>query len=268
MSINFKGEHIKMSTSNIHRMMGIAIGMMIVIMLFNSLFIPSAKADHETVDYDASNIEVVVSDISSETLPLLDDTDISTDIEEHSSYKIENLEYVETGITVETLEYKPQMVSEVAENIEIEETKEIEEEEEENSREPGEYTYGIKTIPAIDIEEICDLSTPRNYTEEVDVSSYEFVGTKYITGYDPYCYHCCGSTSGLTASGVEAQINYTVAAGSKYPLGTTLYIEGYGYYVVEDRGVGNNTIDIACDSHASCYTVTNRSVNVYIVPND
>ena len=99
----------------------------------------------------------------------------------------------------------------------------------------------------------------------MDTSAFEYIGNHVITGYDPYCKHCCSGT-GLMASGNYAINGYSVAAS--YPFGTTLYIEGYGFYVVEDRGVDGKHIDIAAPSHEACYAITNNSVAVYIVPNN
>lgn len=126
------------------------------------------------------------------------------------------------------------------------------------------YSYGNRPNPAIDITVGKD-SNGRNHTGEVDTSTFEYVGEHKITGYDPYCTHCCSGT-GLMASGVYAINGYSVAAG--YPIGTTLYIEGYGFYVVEDKGVSGKHIDIAAPSHEACYALTNTSVRVYIVPNN
>lgn len=102
--------------------------------------------------------------------------------------------------------------------------------------------------------------------EETYSSNLEFIGAFKITGYDPWCAHCCTTTNGITASGVEAVVGRTVACNS-IPMGTQIYIEGYGYYTVEDTGgMGNNVIDIACNNHSECYDITNKSgVNVYIV---
>ena len=91
-----------------------------------------------------------------------------------------------------------------------------------------------------------------------------YVGNFFITGYDPYCKHCCSGT-GITASGNIATIGYTVATSSQFPFGTKLYIEGYGTYVVQDRGVGNGTIDIAVSSHNAAYKTTRHNVPVYII---
>lgn len=60
---------------------------------------------------------------------------------------------------------------------------------------------------------------------------------------------CCGQfASGYTASGTRATANRTVACGD-LPFGTRLLIDGQEY-VVEDRGVGAQQIDIFVNSHA------------------
>lgn len=60
---------------------------------------------------------------------------------------------------------------------------------------------------------------------------------------------CCGAfASGYTASGTRATANRTVASGD-LPFGTRLLIDGQ-QYVVEDRGVGAQQIDIFVNSHA------------------
>lgn len=130
------------------------------------------------------------------------------------------------------------------------------------------YTYGIRSQPAVEIPTNGNM---KNFTEEVDTSSYKLLGYYSTTGYDPKCSHCCGSTKGIGAAGVQIIPGYSVAAPNNIPLGTTLYIEGYGFYVVEDRGgFGNNNIDIACSNHETCGSVTNlsKNVKVYIVSNN
>lgn len=126
------------------------------------------------------------------------------------------------------------------------------------------YSYGTRPNPAIDIT-VDKNCTGKNYTGKVDTSNFEFIGNHVITAYDPYCTHCCSGT-GIMASGVHAINGYSVAA--EYPIGTTLYIEGYGFYVVEDRGVTGKHIDIAAPSHEACGPLTKSSVAVYIVPNN
>lgn len=90
------------------------------------------------------------------------------------------------------------------------------------------------------------------------------IGRMYITGYDN-CSACCGKwAGGPTASGVMPTVNHTVAMSAAYPFGTRIYIDGLGYYTVEDRGVGSGTVDVYCNNHSECYAITGY-YQVYLV---
>ena len=89
-----------------------------------------------------------------------------------------------------------------------------------------------------------------------------FLGNYYITGYDT-CASCCGKSDGITASGARATVGRTVAMKG-VPFGTQIYIEGIGYRVVEDRGVGAGKVDVLCGNHSECYAITG-TYKVYIV---
>lgn len=105
----------------------------------------------------------------------------------------------------------------------------------------------------------------RNNPGEVDTSGYTYLGKKKITGYTPGCSHCCGNSNGITASGTKAQPGRTIAAKG-LSFGTVVYIKGYGYYTVEDRGGFNaGTIDMAAASHEECYSITSSGVDCWIV---
>ena len=71
-----------------------------------------------------------------------------------------------------------------------------------------------------------------------------------VTGYCP-CKKCCGKTDGITASGVKAKSNHTLAAPNTYAFGTKIVLEGYGTFVVEDRGsaIQGNKLDRFFDTH-------------------
>ena len=130
------------------------------------------------------------------------------------------------------------------------------------------YKYGKRIEPVVNIT-IPTESDMRNFTDQVNTDEYQYLGSYNITGYTPKCNHCCGNENGITASGVEAIAGYTVAAPNHIPFGTTLYIEGYGYYVVEDRGNFPDTvIDIAAPDHDACYALTGNEIAVYVVSND
>lgn len=90
----------------------------------------------------------------------------------------------------------------------------------------------------------------------------EFVAT----GYCP-CMSCCGKTNGITASGTQATAGRTVAMPSNYSFGTQIEIEGYGTYVVEDRGgaIKSNRIDIYFNTHQEALNFGRRTVKLRVL---
>lgn len=82
------------------------------------------------------------------------------------------------------------------------------------------------------------------------------IGTFKITFYCP-CATCNGNTHRITASGARLKDGVTIAANrSEIPLGTKVYIEGYGNRIVQDTGAfGRRTIDMFVEtSHRNLYS--------------
>lgn len=72
---------------------------------------------------------------------------------------------------------------------------------------------------------------------------------------------------GITASGTRARYG-AIATDPRYiPLGTSLYIPGYGLAVAEDTGgaIKGNIIDLHLNSYAQCIQWGRRNVEVYIL---
>lgn len=76
----------------------------------------------------------------------------------------------------------------------------------------------------------------------------------------------------ITATGTVPKRNpsglSTIAVDPRViPLGTKVYIEGYGYAVAEDTGgaIKKNIIDLFLNSSQECYNWGRRNVNLYIV---
>ena len=89
------------------------------------------------------------------------------------------------------------------------------------------------------------------YPDEEDIAEDDggYIGCFELTAYCA-CEYCCGEGAmGITASGTVPYQGRTVACNS-IPLGTEIYIDGFGYYTVEDRGgMGDDVIDIFFYDH-------------------
>lgn len=112
-------------------------------------------------------------------------------------------------------------------------------------------------------------STGTEYTDDGNADNPVLtpLGTFTATAYCS-CSICTGVYStGYTASGTWATEGRTVACNI-LPFGTQIYIEGYGYYIVEDTGwspYGDAWLDIFYSSHDSALAFGVRNVEVYLV---
>ena len=93
------------------------------------------------------------------------------------------------------------------------------------------------------------------------------LGNYKLTFYCP-CVVCNGTSSGKTASGTIAAEGRTIAVDSSViPLGSRVYIEGYGVFIAEDTGgaIKNNKIDVFVSSHDRAYDLGVQYANVYLL---
>lgn len=103
-----------------------------------------------------------------------------------------------------------------------------------------------KVEEVYEYEEIVEEEPSSNYLGYYTLTAYEWTGNPCANGTYP--------TEG-----------YTVACNS-LPLGTRIYIEGYGEYVVEDRGgMSDSVIDIYLGDYDTCIQFGVQGANVYIV---
>lgn len=99
--------------------------------------------------------------------------------------------------------------------------------------------------------------------ENIDMN-LEYLGIYTLTAYCS-CEECCGKSDGITASGVKARPNHTIAAPSEFAFGTKLMINGIEY-TVEDRGgaIKDKRIDIYFDSHQEAINFgKQKNIDVY-----
>lgn len=96
---------------------------------------------------------------------------------------------------------------------------------------------------------------------EVELHKVAEPQRKYLGEYELTAYAWTGNPC---SNGNYPTQNYTVACNS-LPLGTKIHIEGYGDYVVEDRGgMSNSVIDVYMGDTATCIQFGRRSAKVYI----
>lgn len=113
---------------------------------------------------------------------------------------------------------------------------------------------GTETAVQVYVEDAIEADRGENGAETM-----EYLGMFEATAYE--------WTGNPCANGEYPTEGYTVACNS-LPLGTTVYIEGIGYRVVEDRGAdwhGDNWIDLYMGDEAACIEWGVREIEVYVV---
>jgi 3D (Asp-Asp-Asp) domain-containing protein len=81
------------------------------------------------------------------------------------------------------------------------------------------------------------------------------------------CESCCGKSDGITASGVKARANHTIAVDRNvFPLGTHILYNGTEY-VAEDTGgaIKGNRIDIYFDNHSEALEWGRRTIEIEVI---
>lgn len=93
------------------------------------------------------------------------------------------------------------------------------------------------------------------------------LGNYKLTFYCP-CELCNGVAGAKTASGTTPTEGRTIAVDSSViPLGSRVYIEGYGVFIAEDTGgaIKDNKIDVFVSSHDRAYELGVQYANIYLL---
>lgn len=96
------------------------------------------------------------------------------------------------------------------------------------------------------------------FTKAVEVSS---------TAYCP-CAKCCGKyANGYTHTGLPAKKGVIAVDPSVIPLGTRVYVDGYGYAVAADTGsaIKGTRIDVCFDTHEEALKWGMKKVKVFLL---
>ena len=103
-----------------------------------------------------------------------------------------------------------------------------------------------------------------------DNSSAPSGGTEFYvtaTAYTPYCAGC----SGVTATGIDVKANPSMKLiavdPSIIPLGTKVWVEGYGYAIAGDTGgsIKGNKIDVLFATKAEAYSWGRKKVRIKVL---
>jgi 3D (Asp-Asp-Asp) domain-containing protein len=102
----------------------------------------------------------------------------------------------------------------------------------------------------------------------VPETKYEYTDmiTMSATAYAPVV-ECCGKDDGITASGMKAGYGVVAVDPTVVPLGTKLYVQGYGFCVAADTGgaIKGNKIDLCYNTYQEALNYGRKDVKVYIL---
>lgn len=134
-------------------------------------------------------------------------------------------------------------------------------------------TMGVEVAEPISVTETTTVTetepiTETTTTKVVETTTEQPTNTMTVvaTAYCP-CVKCCGKSDGITASGVKAKANRTIAVDKKIiPLGTVVLISGKRY-VAEDTGsaIVGKKIDIYFDSHEQALKWGRQQIEIEVL---
>lgn len=129
---------------------------------------------------------------------------------------------------------------------------------------------GKKALYSVRTEPVDQIMLIGKVGRDTARGSYERGSAKVLTmnatGYDCSPQTLPGS-SGYTATGVRAEFGVVAVDPRVIPLGTYLYIEGYGVALAADTGgaIKGNRIDLCFDSRSESLAFGRRKVKVHIL---
>lgn len=127
-------------------------------------------------------------------------------------------------------------------------------------------TLLLSVTMTIQTESVAEPISVTETTTETTTEPPTKTMTVVATAYCP-CVKCCGKNDGITASGVKARANHTVAVDKRViPLGTEIIING-NTYVAEDTGgaIKGNRIDIYFDSHSEALKFGRQTIEIEVL---
>ncbi|NLY92223.1 MAG: DUF348 domain-containing protein [Firmicutes bacterium] len=140
----------------------------------------------------------------------------------------------------------------------------------ENGREVSRTPIGERVVKPAVHKVIARGTRPVIYTKTVgrgQIIRYTKVLTMEATAYEPGPQSCGIYADGYTYTGKKATYGIAAVDPKVIPLGTKLYIEGYGFAAAEDIGsaIKGNRIDVCYDTLREALLWGRKKVKVYIL---
>lgn len=119
--------------------------------------------------------------------------------------------------------------------------------------------------PAHKTKRPIDDLKPVGLPQPIPEPKLTYLGEFSITGYCA-CIKCCGKTDGITATGVKATANHTIAVDPKLiSYGSILVIDGIEYRAEDCGGaIKGNKLDIYFDTHDEARQYAKQLKKVYL----
>lgn len=113
------------------------------------------------------------------------------------------------------------------------------------------------------VNTIIENGTKRKVTTPTGNFQYQKALTVTATGYTPYDPGC----NGVTATGTKAKYGVIAVDPRVLPMGTKVYIPGYGVAVAEDTGgaIKGNKIDLCYETKNEAYSWGRRNITIYVL---
>lgn len=136
----------------------------------------------------------------------------------------------------------------------------------------GDYVPEHVEAPSVDsvsdVAEIVSYDEGVEYDESVEEGDFDVPNYKRVVRVEATAYSSSEDGMGAyTASGTLCRRGIIATDPNFIPLGTRVFIPGYGYAVAEDTGgaIVGNIIDVAFDTVGECYEWGRQYIEIYIL---
>ncbi|KIL52444.1 G5 and 3D domain-containing protein [Jeotgalibacillus campisalis] len=139
-------------------------------------------------------------------------------------------------------------------------------EKKESASQPVQVVSTAASAPAESTPVVQTVASPKKESTEEPESGKELLVSS--TAYTASCNGC----SGITATGIDLKANpglkVIAVDPAVIPLGSKVYVEGYGYAIAGDTGgaIKGNKIDVFIPTKEEAYRWGNRQVKINILP--